>query len=90
MKRKILILLSCLILLTGCSSQTSENDKQESPYFKDYTKIHLHDLNKCYEIKELIEFGDHHKIILKTGAKIYISDVRATLIYGNCPFCEDK
>lgn len=76
-----ILIISSLTLLSGCNKQVFDFNYQ-------FTKVHLHEADKCVEIEKWNDYeGEQIQVILKDGTVMLVSSNNADLINGNCPYC---
>ena len=75
------ILLATLLLLTGCNYQAVDFN-----YY--YTKVHLYQTNKCYNIESWRDYeGEQLQVNIEGKGKILISANSCFLVVDKCPIC---
>ena len=79
-----LVLVLTLLTLTGCGNYMMF----ESTY--EFNKVHVHNEDVCYEIKSWTDYeGEQLQVQLLDGTVLLVSNINATLVKGECPFCKE-
>ena len=81
MKKKILLAISSLFMLSGCNHYSGTQK---------FDTVHIVSQNKCYEIKSWEYSGSSVKVLIKGGPTILASTLEAILISGECIYCNKK
>ena len=81
--KKLLFIILALTMLTGCNYQLVDYDYK-------YTKVHIYETNKCYEIKTWMDYedGEQLQIDITDKGKILISSYSCFLVKEKCPICD--
>lgn len=80
---KCFVLVGALTVLSGCNKTLIDINLR-------FDKIHMYQLNKCYDIKEWKDYdGEQIQVKLYDGTVILTSTQHCMLISGKCPICND-
>ena len=82
MKKLKFLLLLPLLMLSGCNKQLFDTN------FK-FTKVHVFQTNKCYEITSWTDYedGDQIQVKIKDFGTCLFHSNQIVLIESKCPFC---
>ncbi|MBQ8292748.1 MAG: hypothetical protein IJX78_02930 [Bacilli bacterium] len=81
---KVFLIVFVLLTLSGCG-----NYKLIDTTY-DYHKIHIHNEDQCFNIKSWTDYeGEQLQVELADGTILLVSNINATLIKGECPFCKE-
>ena len=80
--KKLLYLFVILFTLTSCNYQVVD-------YNFAYDKVHIYQINKCYDITAWRDYedGEQIQVKLKDGSTLLLSSFNCMLIKGECPIC---
>ncbi len=86
MKKIIGLFLAVImaLVLTGCGNYNLLDTTYQ------YDKVHVHNEDKCFEVKSWTDYeGEQIQVELVDGTYLLVSNINATLIKGECPFCKE-
>ena len=73
-----------VLVLTGCGNYNLLDTTYQ------YDKVHVHNEDKCFEVKSWTDYeGEQIQVELVDGTYLLVSNINATLIKGECPFCKE-
>ena len=80
----LFLALIMVLVLTGCGNYNLLDTTYQ------YDKIHVHNEDKCFEVKSWTDYeGEQIQVELVDGTYLLVSNINATLIKGECPFCKE-
>lgn len=85
MKNKLCLMLGIMLIVSSCACNKDMLDLEYN-----FKKIHIYEVNKCYEIISWRDYddGEQFQINVKGYGKILISSVSCFLVKDKCPICE--
>lgn len=87
--KKLLILPLMLLSLSACDS--NEEPIKGLSLSNTYTKVHIYNTNKCYNIITWCNsYDETFKIKLENETEIMIHKNQCFLVNGKCPICESE
>lgn len=80
----LFLALIMVLVLTGCGNYNLLDTTYQ------YDKVHVHNEDKCFEVKSWTDYeGEQIQVELVDGTYLLVSNINATLIKGECPFCKE-
>ena len=85
MKNKLCLMLGTMLVVSLCACN---KDILDTDY--KFEKIHIYEVNKCYEIISWRDYedGEQFQINVKGYGKILISSNSCFLVKDKCPICD--
>lgn len=77
--------LVMLVILSGCGNYNLLDTTYQ------YDRVHIHNEDKCFAVFSWTDYeGEQIQVELTDGTYLLVSNINATLIKGECPFCKEN